>query len=419
VAYKNETYCTDNDLISSSSTNVQMRVDSSNVTPNGRPSVRITSNQSYNPGTLVILDLEHMPGGICGTWPAFWMVGPNWPNDGEIDIIEGVNQQTSNDMTLHTSEGCTMSSSGDFTGSVVSTDCWIDDPDQSDNEGCQITTSNTETYGTGFNANNGGVYATNFQDSAISIYFFARGSIPSDITDGSPDPSGWGTPIAQFTDSSCDIESYFTDLQIVFDTTFCGQWAGNVWSSGSCASVASTCDDYVENNPAAFADAYWSINTLQVYSGTSNGLMQNNTSNSSWDSSASASVALPSSVPATVGSSVPAASSTTFAVSTKSAPFPAGNSTSVAESTGASSNSAWAAAVTGTGPIGEIQEPGVSATSAAPSSPAEVTPAFSSAGTQSWDWQSHTLGWHDHHEPSAAALKRHMKHHKRHGAGRL
>jgi len=84
VAYKNETYCTDNDLISSSSTNVQMRVDSSNVTPNGRPSVRITSNQSYNPGTLVILDLEHMPGGICGTWPAFWMVGPNWPNDGEI-----------------------------------------------------------------------------------------------------------------------------------------------------------------------------------------------------------------------------------------------------------------------------------------------------------------------------------------------
>ena len=22
----------------------------------------------------------------CGTWPAFWLVGPNWPNGGEIDV---------------------------------------------------------------------------------------------------------------------------------------------------------------------------------------------------------------------------------------------------------------------------------------------------------------------------------------------
>lgn len=322
-------------------------------------------------------------------------------------------------MTLHTSEGCTISSSGDFSGSIVSTDCWVDDPNQSDNEGCQITTSNTETYGSGFNANNGGVYATDFQDAAISIYFFPRGSIPSDITDGSPDPSGWGTPIAQFTDSSCDIQSYFTDLQIVFDTTFCGQWAGNVWSSGSCASVASTCDDYVENNPAAFVDAYWSINSLQVYSGTSNGPMQNDTSSSSWGPSASANVAVPSSVRAIVGGSGSAASSTTFAISTKSAPFPVGNSTSVVGTTGASSNGAWAAIVTGTGPIGVAQETSVSAASAAPSSPAEATPASSVAGAQSWNWQSHAWGNHNHHEPSAAALKRHLRHHKRHGPGRL
>jgi beta-glucanase (GH16 family) len=54
--------------------------------------VRLTSKNSYTHG-LVILDLAHMPGGVCGTWPAFWMVGPNWPNSGEIDIIEGVNSQ--------------------------------------------------------------------------------------------------------------------------------------------------------------------------------------------------------------------------------------------------------------------------------------------------------------------------------------
>ena len=55
-----------------------MGVDHTNVTPNGRPSVRLTSKKSYDSG-LVILDLAHMPVG-CGTWPAFWTVGPNWPD---------------------------------------------------------------------------------------------------------------------------------------------------------------------------------------------------------------------------------------------------------------------------------------------------------------------------------------------------
>ena len=38
-----------------------------------------------------------------------WMVGPNWPGNGEIDIIEGVNDNAQNQMTLHTSPGCTVS----------------------------------------------------------------------------------------------------------------------------------------------------------------------------------------------------------------------------------------------------------------------------------------------------------------------
>ena len=42
----------------------------------------------------------------CGTWPAWWLVGPNSPYGGEIDIIEGVNMQTHDDTTLHTGPGC-------------------------------------------------------------------------------------------------------------------------------------------------------------------------------------------------------------------------------------------------------------------------------------------------------------------------
>ena len=55
------------ELISSSPTNAQMSVSTAPNTPNGRPSIRITSTKSYQSG-LVILDLDHMPGGQCGSW---------------------------------------------------------------------------------------------------------------------------------------------------------------------------------------------------------------------------------------------------------------------------------------------------------------------------------------------------------------
>ncbi|OQN95825.1 hypothetical protein B0A48_18110 [Cryoendolithus antarcticus] len=264
VDYIDQSSASDGGLINVTSSSVYMGVDYTNVaTSAGRQSVRITSNKSYNSG-LVILDLEHMPGGICGTWPAFWMVGPDWPSNGEIDIIEGVNDQSVNDMTLHTGPGCTISDNGGFSGEITTKDCDVNAAGQDTNAGCQIKTDDTNTYGSGFNANKGGVYATEWTESAISIFFFPRGSIPSDISGGSPDPSGWGKPLASFQ-GGCDISSMFKEQQIVFDTTFCGDWAGNTWSSSSCSSKAATCNAFVQNNPSAFADAYWTVNSLKVY----------------------------------------------------------------------------------------------------------------------------------------------------------
>jgi len=40
----------------------------------GRSSVRMVSNKVYNYG-LFIADIEHMPGSICGVWPAYWLLG--------------------------------------------------------------------------------------------------------------------------------------------------------------------------------------------------------------------------------------------------------------------------------------------------------------------------------------------------------
>ena len=54
-------------------------------------SVRITSMKKFHHG-LVIADFDHMPFG-CSVWPAFWTVGFNWPNNGEIDVVEGVNNK--------------------------------------------------------------------------------------------------------------------------------------------------------------------------------------------------------------------------------------------------------------------------------------------------------------------------------------
>ena len=39
-----------------------------------------------------------------------------------------------------------------------------------------------------------------------------------------------------------------------------------VWSTdATCSSLASTCQAYVQDNPEAFVDTYWSINSLKVY----------------------------------------------------------------------------------------------------------------------------------------------------------
>jgi len=135
--------------------------------------------KAYNHG-LVIADIAHMPGGICGTWPAFWMVpaGPNnWPAHGEIDIIEDVNAQSSNQMTLHSSSGRAIANT-EFTGTLVTPNCAVDPPNHEKNAGCAISDSNPASYGAEFNADGGGVYAMEWTSDSIKVFFFVRYHIP-------------------------------------------------------------------------------------------------------------------------------------------------------------------------------------------------------------------------------------------------
>ncbi|MCJ1246138.1 hypothetical protein MMC30_003343 [Trapelia coarctata] len=256
---------------------VSFGVDNTNViSPSGpgRNSVRLMSNKAYNNG-LIIGDFAHMKVYLArkrlwdlasldqsaNRFVFSWVVGPNWPSSGEIDIIEGVNIGVQDQMTLHTSPGCTVT-----VGTPGQTGTSVGDPlcgDGGGYNGCAVVDYVGTSYGTAFNSVGGGVYATLWTNSAIQIWYWARNNIPADVANGTPDPSGWGTPAADF--AGCAFDTYFKNMQIIFDTTFCGAWAGAVWPQSYCGTVDSSCVDYVAKNPQAFADGYWLVNSVKVY----------------------------------------------------------------------------------------------------------------------------------------------------------
>ncbi|KAG8743611.1 hypothetical protein FRC10_011674 [Ceratobasidium sp. 414] len=115
---------------------IVMKVDNTTVLQPGqyRKSVRIQSKKRYN-GGLFIIDIERAPH-ACGTFigtpscvhgqpsgnsmPNLVLtVGPNWPHGGEIDIFEGVHENTKNQATFHTASGCRIEHPENFTGNLV------------------------------------------------------------------------------------------------------------------------------------------------------------------------------------------------------------------------------------------------------------------------------------------------------------
>ncbi|KAF4610935.1 hypothetical protein D9613_007004 [Agrocybe pediades] len=235
--------------------------DFSNVAVGGkRDSVRISSKKKYNNG-LFIADFFSMPHG-CSVWPAYWSVGPNWPSAGEIDILEGVHEQPTNQYTLHTSAGCQLSvnkNEPNVRSNVINTQCASSG---NDNRGCAFSDPDPESYGHEFNMISGGVFAHLWDSNGIKIWRFSRPNIPADIAAKNPDPSKWGTPVANFPSTNCDMASHFFEHNLVIDTTLCGDFGGPTYSSSGCPG---TCEQAVAN-PDNFKFAKWRINYISVYS---------------------------------------------------------------------------------------------------------------------------------------------------------
>ncbi|KAF9517634.1 glycoside hydrolase family 16 protein [Hydnum rufescens UP504] len=229
----------------------------------GRNSVRLSSKKKYTQSVLVA-DIRHMPQG-CGTWPALWTYTRPWPSSGEIDIVEGVNDQGPNQATLHTSPGCTQPDSRLESGEVVSLNC---DATVNNNQGCGVKSTDPASYGPPFNAIGGGWYAMERTSSSISVWFWRRDdpSVPWSVQMGLSDLDtfSFGVPFGTFVCDNCPIPEYFAAHNIIINLTLCGSWAGqpDVFQAAGCPG---SCVDYVNNNPAAFKDAYWDFASLKVY----------------------------------------------------------------------------------------------------------------------------------------------------------
>jgi hypothetical protein len=62
-------------------------------------------------------------------------------------------------------------------------------------------------------------------ESFIKVWFWERNddSVPFDVADGSitVNTDTWGIPDASFPDTSCNIDSHFGPLNMIFDITLC------------------------------------------------------------------------------------------------------------------------------------------------------------------------------------------------------
>ncbi|EHS64519.1 uncharacterized protein PGTG_20981 [Puccinia graminis f. sp. tritici CRL 75-36-700-3] len=244
----------------------KMKVDNTNWLAQGeaRKSVRLSSKKSFKYG-LLVLDALKMPFG-CSTWPAFWTVGNNWPHDGEIDIVEGVNMLNTNQMTLHTGPGCTIQNPmlQAAVGNVLNPDC---DVYASSNLGCGVHDHSNASYGQPFNQAGGGVFAMEWSPNGVSIWRFSRGEVPRDLQSGhAPQPSTWPIrPVAHWSSDICNnMNDEFSEHRIIFDITLCGDWAGSAGVFNANNACSGSCTDLVKD-PTNYKDANWEIASVKLY----------------------------------------------------------------------------------------------------------------------------------------------------------
>jgi len=170
---------------------------------------------------------------------------------GEIDVMEGLHQGTSgNLMSLHTTDACHMKATRHMTGEAsANVDCFNG---TEYNAGCGVTGSGA-TYGPGFNQGGGGVMAVEWRDEGIRMWQWPRAAVPADVAmagagggnppsngtssgGGGPDPSSWGTALADFPNTECNMGQHFRNASIIANIDLCGDLGGQTFKDAGCES---------------------------------------------------------------------------------------------------------------------------------------------------------------------------------------
>jgi hypothetical protein len=163
----------------------------------------------------------------AGRW-TFGAQGVDWPKAGEIDIIEGINNQEHNSMVVHTETAdcvCKIKDSPTLQTGITEKDktCNPKEP----NQYIKVHDHRRNTFGPDFM---GGVFAMEWTDKAIKMWFFPRGKEPKDLK-GKPTPGNWCKPAYHINMKQCLMKKRFQKHRVIINTTLCGQWAGiqSIW----------------------------------------------------------------------------------------------------------------------------------------------------------------------------------------------
>ncbi|GAA5869691.1 hypothetical protein JCM3774_003823 [Rhodotorula dairenensis] len=241
--------------------NVILKADNTSTLAVGglRNSVRITTQDTYDIGSLFVMDAYHVPFG-CAVWPAFWTHARSWPSGGEQDIFEGVNLDYRNQAALHTVVGCTVANT--TTNVTQSGTLTYDNCDYSvaANHGCTYQDSRNESYGQPFADAGGGMYVAETSSDAISMWFFPVRPLSK------PDPrSLQGEADWSCSRTTASEHSGRPACRVTINIALCGDWAGQPGVfSPSCGT--GSCANYVLD-PSNFDDAYFEIASVRVYEG--------------------------------------------------------------------------------------------------------------------------------------------------------
>lgn len=208
-----------------------------------RASVKLVSKRNWT-HFLLAAKFAHVPFGD-GVWPAFWMngAGGNWPNGGELDILEYANALTSK-VAMHTGtqNQCKLDSyevnkCGPFPDSNgMDYDCLTNY--DSMKLGCGPTSNNGQRSGPRW-AESPGVIALEWTRELIRAFFIPEDELPSDLTSDSPRPDAWDKwVIAYFPMAASERrnpgtckspEKVLAGQQIILNIGLCGDWAGSLF----------------------------------------------------------------------------------------------------------------------------------------------------------------------------------------------